>query len=72
VRRFLAGACYSTRSPCDHDCIISAEIIGRTRHTVRAVINGRGDAKTFRVREDDGAEHFNPWGRYSMAPVLTA
>lgn len=34
--------------------------------------NYRGESKTFRVAEYDGAEFIKPWGSYSMAPIINA
>jgi hypothetical protein len=55
---------------CDHDCVISVTIEKRTAKTVTATV--RGEQKTFRVAEYDGAEFIKPWGSYSMAPVIRA
>lgn len=68
--KFEAGKTYSTRSICDHDCVISVTIEKRTAKTVTATF--RGEQKTFRVGEYDGAEFIKPWGSYSMAPVIRA
>jgi hypothetical protein len=66
MKQFEAGKTYTTRSICDHDCVISVTIEKRTAKTVTA--NG----KTFRVAEYDGAEYIKPWGSYSMAPMIRA
>ena len=68
--QFQAGKTYSTRSICDHDCVISVTIEKRTAKTVTATV--RGEQKTFRVGEYDGAEFIKPWGSYSMAPIIRA
>lgn len=68
--KFEAGKTYWTRSVCDYDCIIEAEIISRTDKTVKAKLT-RGE-KTFRVQVWDDVEVFSPWGRYSMSPTMTA
>ena len=65
--RFEIGKTYTTRSVCDHDCIIRETIASRTAKTVRTA-----SGKTFRVTEYNGIEQFNPWGSYSMAPILSA
>jgi hypothetical protein len=70
MMKFEAGKTYSTRSVCDHDCIISVTIEKRTAKTVTATV--RGEQKTFRVAEYDGAEFIKPWGSYSMAPIVRA
>lgn len=66
MMKFEAGKTYSTRSICDHDCVISVTIEKRTAKTVTT-----GD-RTFRVAEYDGAEFIKPWGSYSMAPIIRA
>jgi len=66
TKQFQVGKTYTTRSPCDHGCVISVTIEKRTAKTVTA------DGKTFRVAEHDGAEFIKPWGSYSMAPIVRA
>ncbi len=70
MTKFESGKTYATRSICDHDCIISVTIDKRTAKTVTATI--RGNQKNFRIFEYDGAEFIWPWGKYSMAPLITA
>ena len=70
MKQFEAGKTYTTRSICDHDCVISVTIEKRTAKTVTATV--RGKSKTFRVAEYDGAEYIKPWGSYSMAPMIRA
>ena len=70
MMKFEAGKTYTTRSICDHDCIIAVTIAKRTAKTVTATV--RGEQKTFRVAEYDGAEFIKPWGSYSMAPIIRA
>lgn len=72
--KFVVGKTYSTRSICDHDCIISATVAKRTASTVTLTGGYMGrDQKTFRVSINcDGAEQFAPLGRYSMAPMIRA
>ena len=67
MMKFEAGKTYTTRSICDHDCIISVTIEKRTAKTVTT-----SEQKTFRVAEYDGAEFIKPWGSYSMAPIIRA
>lgn len=64
---FEAGKTYTTRSICDHDCIIKVTIAKRTAKTVT---DDKG--KTFRCGIYEGAEFIKPWGSYSMAPIVTA
>ncbi len=68
MSKFQVSRTYSTRSICDHDCIISVYISQRTNKTVTATV--RGEKKTFRVGEYDGQEFIKPWGSYSMAPII--
>ena len=70
VKTFEAGKTYTTRSVCDHDCIVSVTIEKRTAKTVTAKV--RGEVKSFRVAVYDGAEFIKPWGSYSMAPIVRA
>jgi len=70
MKTFETGKTYTTRSICDHACIISVTITKRTAKTVTATV--RGESKTFRVATYDGAEFIKPWGAYSMAPIIRA
>ena len=70
VKTFEAGKTYTTRSVCDHDCVISVTIQKRTAKTVTAEV--RGEVKTFRVAVYDGVEFIKPWGSYSMALIVRA
>lgn len=65
--KFEVGKTYTTRSICDHDCIIRVTVAKRTAKTITT------DAgKVLRVGEYDGAEFVKPWGTYSMAPIVRA
>ena len=74
MSKFEVGKTYSTRSLCDHTCVISATIVKRTAKTVTLTSGYIGrDQKTFRLSLDsDGAEQFAPWGTYSMSPMIRA
>jgi len=74
MSKFVVGKTYSTRSLCDHDCVISATIAKRTAKTVTLTSGYMGrDQKTFRLSVDpNGAEQFAPWGTYSMSPMIRA
>ena len=65
--QFEAGKTYSTRSICDHNCIISITVERRTAKTIRTT-----EGKTFRISTYNGIEQVLPWGRYSMCPVIGA
>lgn len=74
MRKFEIGKEYSCRSICDHECIWTFTIIGRTEKTV-TVTDG---TKTKKLRiieklsEYNGTESVYPLGKYSMCPVLRA
>lgn len=69
--QFKAGQTYSCRSVCDHNCIFTFKVLSRTEKTVYI----RGSMKTEgrrKVRVWNGVEQIDPYGRYSMAPILSA
>lgn len=70
MARFQIGKTYVTRSACDHNCIFSFTILARTAKSV--TINVRGKAVRRGLKIWDDVEHFDPFGRYSMAPVISA
>ena len=70
--KFQIGQTYKTRSACDHNCIISMTVIKRTAKTVTADVSGHRGIKTMRIREYEGQEVVQPWGSYSMSPVISA
>lgn len=65
--KFEAGRSYSTRSICDHNCIITVRV---ERRTAKTIVTDEG--KRFRVGEWEGAEFVKPWGSYSMSPIVRA
>lgn len=67
---FTVGQTYETRSACDHDCIFSFRIHDRSERRVIVTVNGQRVAR--QVKVIDGVETFMPFGRYSMAPVISA
>lgn len=68
MTKFETGKTYWTRSVCDYDCIISVTVANRTAKTIT---DAKG--KKLRVSVDfAGNESVMPWGRYSMAPCVTA
>jgi hypothetical protein len=67
---FQVGKTYTTRSACDHECVISLTVLARTAKTIKATV--RGESKTLRISDYDGREQVKPWGSYSMAPVIEA
>lgn len=71
AKAFEVGKTYTTRSACDHDCVISVRVLARTAKTIKAVCGHKGE-RTLRVSAYEGTETVKPWGSYSMAPVVTA
>jgi hypothetical protein len=70
VKRFEVGRTYWTRSICDYDCIHSFEILARTAKTVTVKVHGK--IKRRGVTVSSGEECFAPFGRYSMAAIISA
>lgn len=71
MQAFQVGKTYSTRSICDHDCIISVRVLKRTAKTITAECGHKG-VQTLRISEYQGCERVKPWGSYSMAPIVSA
>jgi len=67
MKTFKAGETYRTRSICDYDHVISITIASRTKCFVKTTAG-----KRLKVAEYNGAEAVMPWGRFSMAPTITA
>lgn len=68
--KFETGKTYATRSICDHNAIITVRVTRRTEKTIYAeTMKG---TKALRVSLSNGVEQVSPWGRYSMAPLVTA
>ena len=68
--KFRVGKTYATRSACDHDCIFSFVILARTEKTVTIDVHGRTVRRG--VSLHNGIEQFAPFGRYSMAAIISA
>jgi hypothetical protein len=69
--KFEIGKTYSTRSIGDHNCIISIKVVRRTEKTLYV----EGDEltkKSLRIFMFDKIERVTPWGRFSMAPIISA
>ncbi len=68
---FEIGKTYSCRSVCDHTCVWSYTVAGRTAKTIKTTCG-----KTFRINSKltafDGVEAVYPHGRHSMCPILRA
>lgn len=67
MTKFESGKTYTSRSVCDHTCIIRVTVAKRTAKTITT-----DSGKVLRVSEYDGAEFVRPWGTYSMAPIVRA
>ena len=67
MTKFNVGQTYATRSPGDHNCIVSITVAKRTAKTITTK-----DGDRFRVSEWMGVEQIKPWGSYSMCPVIGA
>ena len=70
TKQFEVGKTYYDRSACDHDCIFSFTILGRTAKQVRISVHGKVKNRGVTVR--DGVEQFKPFGSYSMAAIVRA
>ena len=70
TNQFQVGRTYATRSICDHDCIFSFVILGRTAKSITTNIHGKVVRRGLSVWE--GNEQFSPYGRYSMSPIVGA
>lgn len=75
MKEFQIGTTYSTRSICDHNCIISLTVTARTASTITALDN-HGETKRYKIAKKlstyRNAETVYPWGQYSMAPMISA
>lgn len=70
MKQFQVGHTYATRSICDHDCIFSFTILGRTAKTVTVTVHGKTVRRGLQVWE--GVEQFKPFGTYSMCAIISA
>lgn len=71
--KFEVGQTYKTFSVCNHDCVLTYEVIKRTTCTVTLKDN-HGETKTCRISKRFSVDHevVMPLGNYSMAPLLRA
>ena len=69
MNTFEIGKEYYSRSICNHDCVFTIKITGRTAKTVS--YEYMGDSRRSKIRVDDSGEYIQP-DRYSMAPVFRA
>lgn len=70
--QFEVGKSYWTRSICDYDCIITIKVLARTAKFITAEVGGKTKRLGVKVCQYDNAERCDPWGRYSMSPVISA
>jgi hypothetical protein len=71
MKKFEIGKTYKTRSICDHSCIITVKVLKRTAKTIVALVDDR-EEKRLRIKEYENEELVNPWGVYSMSPIVRA
>jgi len=72
MSKFEVGKTYTTRSACNHDCIIAVTVIKRTAKTIIADCGSFRGEKRLRIKDYEGVETVAPWGSYSMSPVINA
>ena len=70
VTKFEVGGTYCCRSAGDRDCVFSFAVADRTEKTV-VLRSSRGEVRR-KVRVRNDVEEVDPFGRYSMSPVLKA
>lgn len=74
MTKFEIGKTYTMRSICDHDCIWTYKVIGRTEKTI-TITDGK-ETKKCRINkaysEYNKTETVFPLGNYSMCPTLNA
>lgn len=71
MTKFQVGRTYFDRSACDHDCVFTMKVVGRTAKTVQVDLGHRG-LKTLRVAAYGDVETVKPFGTYSMCTVMRA
>ena len=73
MKQFEPGKSYFCRSACDHDCVWYFHVVSRTAATITVLHDG--DTMRLRIAKDSprwGYEYAMPFGRYSMAPSISA
>ena len=70
MKRFKTGTTYSTRSICNHDCIFSFKILRRTAKSVWVKVDDETVRRAIEIW--DNKETFYPFGKYSMASIISA
>ena len=69
MNTFEIGKEYFSRSICNHDCVFTIKITGRTAKTVS--YEYMGESRRSKIRVDESGEYIQP-DRYSMAPIFRA
>jgi hypothetical protein len=69
--KFEIGNTYTTRSACDHNTIVTAEVLKRSAKFV-TVKTQMEDSKRCGILVIDGVETIKPWGSFSMCPIIRA
>lgn len=69
MKQFQPGQTYSTRSPGDHDFIISVTV---ERRTAKTIVTTEGNRLHVTPSHDGERETVYPRGRYSLCPVISA
>lgn len=72
MTKFEVGKTYATPSICDHNCIFSFTILGRTDKTVTIEVHGKTVRRGLSVSTYNNAEQFAPFGLYSMCAIINA
>ncbi len=72
MTKFEEGKTYYTRANTDSDFIIWAEVVRRTPKMAFIKTNGNDKTHGVKIFSADGYEYMLPWGRYSMAPCISA
>ena len=74
MKKFEIGKQYSMTSICDHNCTWTYTVTARTAQTI-TITDGTNVQKcriNKKISEYSGSETVYPFGRYSMAPSLSA
>lgn len=73
MKQFEVGKSYFCRSACDYDCVWFFNVIARTASMI--TVEHEGNTMRLRIAKDSprwGYEYAMPFGRYSMAPSISA
>lgn len=70
IIRFETGKTYYTKSICDSEIIYKFKIERRNMKSVWIMIDGK--LKRRALKYHGGSEYFEPFGNYSMSPMIKA